>query len=639
MTGLGDLEPVAARRATRSSSTTWSSRLAAAAYTRVDLVEKRGEFAVRGGILDVFPPTEEHPLRVEFWGDTVEEIRWFKVADQRSLEVAEHGLWAPPCRELLLTDEVRERAARAARGAPRAGRHPRQARRGHRGRGHGVPGAGAGRRDGAADRPAAGRHARSCCATPSGCAPAPPTWSRTSQEFLEASWAAAAGGGEAPIDLGAAALPGLARSASTPASSGLPWWSITPVRASDRSWTRRSDGRAPTSASMRTAPRPYRGDTDRALADIRGWLAEDWRVVLVTEGHGPAERMVELLEGADSAGAARELDLDAPRAGVVHVATGCARARLRHPELRARGAHRDRPDRAARRPPRTCGGCPQPAPQRRRPAAAQGRRLRRARAARRRPLRRDGAAHRRRRHPRVPRHRVRRVKRGQPGDRLYVPTDQLDQVTRYVGGEAPRCTGSAARTGRRPRAGPARRSSEIAGELIRLYAARMAAPGHAFGADTPWQRELEDAFPYVETPDQLAAIDEVKADMEQPVPMDRLICGDVGYGKTEIAVRAAFKAVQDGKQVAVLVPTTLLVQQHFVDVLRALRAVPGDREGAVPVPDRQGGRGGAARRRRRHGRRRHRHPPAAARPATVQGPRAWSSSTRSSASASSTRST
>ncbi|MFD0855334.1 DEAD/DEAH box helicase, partial [Actinomadura adrarensis] len=104
---------------------------------------------------------------------------------------------------------------------------------------------------------------------------------------------------------------------------------------------------------------------------------------------------------------------------------------------------------------------------------------------------------------------------------------------------------------------------QIAGELIRLYSARMASPGHAFGADTPWQRELEDAFPYVETPDQLAAIDEVKADMEKPVPMDRLICGDVGYGKTEIAVRAAFKAVQDGKQVAVLVPTTLLVQQHL----------------------------------------------------------------------------
>ena len=115
---------------------------------------------------------------------------------------------------------------------------------------------------------------------------------------------------------------------------------------------------------------------------------------------------------------------------------------------------------------------------------------------------------------------------------------------------------------------------EIAGELIRLYSARMATTGHAFSPDTPWQRELEDAFVYVETPDQLASIDEVKADMEKPVPMDRLICGDVGYGKTEIAVRAAFKAVQDGKQVAVLVPTTLLVQQHMETFTERFAAFP-----------------------------------------------------------------
>jgi transcription-repair coupling factor (superfamily II helicase) len=103
---------------------------------------------------------------------------------------------------------------------------------------------------------------------------------------------------------------------------------------------------------------------------------------------------------------------------------------------------------------------------------------------------------------------------------------------------------------------------QIAGELIRLYAARTSSPGFAFSADTPWQRELEDSFSYIETPDQLSTINDVKQDMERPYPMDRIICGDVGYGKTEIAIRAAFKAVQDGKQVAVLVPTTLLVQQH-----------------------------------------------------------------------------
>jgi transcription-repair coupling factor (superfamily II helicase) len=138
----------------------------------------------------------------------------------------------------------------------------------------------------------------------------------------------------------------------------------------------------------------------------------------------------------------------------------------------------------------------------------------------------------------------------------------LEQVSKYVGGEAPTIhrIGSGEWQKAKNRARKAVR--QIAGELIRLYAARTSSPGFAFSPDTPWQRELEDSFSYIETPDQLSTIDEVKADMERAYPMDRIICGDVGYGKTEIAIRAAFKAVQDGKQVAVLVPTTLLVQQH-----------------------------------------------------------------------------
>src|SRR5690554_2291884 len=154
-------------------------------------------------------------------------------------------------------------------------------------------------------------------------------------------------------------------------------------------------------------------------------------------------------------------------------------------------------------------------------------------------------------------------KRGYPGDKLYVPTDQLDLISRYVGGEAPALSKmggsdwSAAK-------GKARRAvRDIAVELVKLYSARMASKGHAFGPDSPWQRELEEAFPFVETPDQLTTIDEVKADMERAIPMDRLLSGDVGYGKTEVAVRAAFKAIQDGKQVAMLVPTTLLVKVHM----------------------------------------------------------------------------
>jgi transcription-repair coupling factor (superfamily II helicase) len=154
-------------------------------------------------------------------------------------------------------------------------------------------------------------------------------------------------------------------------------------------------------------------------------------------------------------------------------------------------------------------------------------------------------------------------KRGQPADRLFVPTDQLDLVTRYVGGEAPtinRLGGSdwqQTKARARKLCAPDRRRADPALQRADGHG------GHAFAPDTPWQRELEDAFAYIETPDQLSSIEEVKRDMERPVPMDRLICGDVGYGKTEIAVRAAFKAMQDGKQVAVLVPTTLLVQQHL----------------------------------------------------------------------------
>jgi transcription-repair coupling factor (superfamily II helicase) len=170
-------------------------------------------------------------------------------------------------------------------------------------------------------------------------------------------------------------------------------------------------------------------------------------------------------------------------------------------------------------------------------------------------------------------------KRGQPGDRLFVPTDSLDQLSRYVGGESPTLHKMGGAEWKNAKARARKAVREIAAQLIQLYAVRQHSQGYAFGADTPWQRELEDAFPFTETPDQLSAIVEVKVDMEKSVPMDRLICGDVGYGKTEIAVRAAFKAVQDGKQVAVLVPTTLLAQQHFNTF--------SDRMGQFPVDIRQ----------------------------------------------------
>jgi transcription-repair coupling factor (superfamily II helicase) len=151
------------------------------------------------------------------------------------------------------------------------------------------------------------------------------------------------------------------------------------------------------------------------------------------------------------------------------------------------------------------------------------------------------------------------------GDRLFVPTEQMDRVRRYVGpgDHEPRVTRLGSGDWQRIKARVRRAVQKLARELLSLYASRELIPGHAYPSDTPWQLELEASFPYLETPDQLAAIAEVKRDMEMARPMDRLVCGDVGYGKTEVAIRAAFKVVLDGRQVALLVPTTVLAQQHL----------------------------------------------------------------------------
>ena len=161
-------------------------------------------------------------------------------------------------------------------------------------------------------------------------------------------------------------------------------------------------------------------------------------------------------------------------------------------------------------------------------------------------------------------------------DALYVPTDQLDRVQKYIGMEnkPPRLNKLGGTEWARSKARVKGEILKMADELIRLYASRQAAPGFAFSPDTPWQRDFEDDFPYEETPDQLQCIAEIKQDMQQPHPMDRLLCGDVGYGKTEVAVRAAFKAVMDGKQVAILVPTTVLAQQHYQTAVARFRGFP-----------------------------------------------------------------
>ncbi|MEU5363450.1 transcription-repair coupling factor [Streptomyces sp. NPDC005925] len=564
--GLGDLVPVALRHGQTADLNQVVNALAAAAYARVELVEKRGEFAVRGGILDVFPPTEEHPLRVEFWGDDVEEIRYFKVADQRSLEVAEHGLWAPPCRELLLTEEVRERARALAEAHPELGELL-----GRIAEGIAVEGmeslAPVLVDDMELLLDVLPKGAMAVVCDPERVRTRASDLVATSQEFLHASWAATAGGGEAPIDVGAASLWSLADVRERARELDMMWWSVSPFAADD------ALEEADTLKLGMRAPDTYRGDTAKALADTKGWLTGGWRVVYVTEAHGPAARTVEVL-GGEGIAARQAADLTTLTPSVVHVACGSIDYGFVAPALKLavltetdlsgqKAAGRDGTRMPARRRKTIDPLTLEPGDHIVHEQHGVGRYIemvqRTVQGATREYLVVEYAP----------------AKRGQPGDRLYIPTDQLEQITKYVGGEAPTLhrLGGADWTKTKARAKKA--VKEIAADLIRLYSARMAAPGHVFAPDTPWQRELEDAFPYAETPDQLTTIAEVKEDMEKSVPMDRLICGDVGYGKTEIAVRAAFKAVQDGKQVAVLVPTTLLVQQHF--------GTFGDRYAQFPV--------------------------------------------------------
>ena len=197
--------------------------------------------------------------------------------------------------------------------------------------------------------------------------------------------------------------------------------------------------------------------------------------------------------------------------------------------------------------------------------------------------------------------------------------DSLDQLSRYVGGEQPALSKLGGSDWANTKTKARKAVREIAGELVALYAKRQAAPGHAFAADTPWQAEMEDAFGFTETVDQLTAISEVKSDMEKAVPMDRVICGDVGYGKTEIAVRAAFKAVQDGKAGRRIGAHTLLADQHLQTFTERMAGFPVVVKGPVPVHRSRrvaksvGGHG------RRQRRRRDRHPPAAADRSALEG--------------------
>ncbi len=559
--GLGDLVPVELAAGDSAELDVISKRLADAAYTRVELVEKRGEFAVRGGLLDVFPPTEPHPVRVEFWGDEVDELRYFAASDQRSLDERPERLWAPPCRELLLTAEVRERARELAT------EHPELAEvAGQLAEGIAVEGMealtpaliGAGRMELLTDLVPRGTHVLVC--DPERVRSRAADLVRTAEEFLAASWQTAAstsdGDGRAPIDLGASSFRDLEDVADGARGRGLPWWTTG-------AFTLQVEDDDTHVTLDATGVERFHGDQDAALEQLRRWAGDRWQVVLTFAGPGPAQRAADQLTEADL-GVRLVPDIaGGPEAGITHVTQGNLEAGFAFPGVGL--ALLTEHDLTGQRGTSMRDATKMPA---RRRNAVDLVQLQPG----------DLVVHEQHGIGRYVEMVSRTVhggqrdyliveyapgKRNQPADRLFVPTDALDQLTRYVGGEAPALSKLGGADWAKTKGQARKAVKQIAAELIRLYSARMATKGHAFGPDTVWQRELEDAFPFTETPDQLAAIDEVKADMAQPVPMDRIICGDVGYGKTEIAVRAAFKAVQDGKQVAVLVPTTLLANQHF----------------------------------------------------------------------------
>ncbi|MGH3442942.1 MAG: transcription-repair coupling factor [Nitriliruptorales bacterium] len=508
-------------------------------YDRTEQVAARGEFAVRGGIVDVFPAAADHASRIEFWGDDVESVREFAVGDQRSIGAVEY-VRIDPARELVVDEDTRRRARDLALAVPTLADRLRQLADGIMFEG--------------VESLVTLLHPRPALLPEflpdrSGVAVVDPLLVRDraskvreeAEALLEVAWETAEG--HRPEDAGYVDLElllGRVRGET---------WEIAPFATA-------RGAIAPFDASGWES---FRGDMPTLAIRARALLADGLRVVVTTAGHGPAQRLSEVLRGEGVSASLVETVGEADHRRVEVAASGLVEGFLA-PEL-GLAVIGDRDAFGIRRQRRA------------------SRRLGTRSTAREAVLDLepgDYVVHRTHGVGRYLGMETRQVPTpsGAPasrdyvvleyskGDTLFVPSDQVDAIARYVGADQPaimRLGGAEWERAKRKVRGEVR---EIAAELIRLYTARMHAPGTSFSMDSEWQRELEDAFEHMETPDQAVVIDEIKRDMETPVPMDRLLCGDVGFGKTEVAVRAAAKAVFDGKQVAVLVPTTLLAQQH-----------------------------------------------------------------------------
>ena len=501
-------------------------------YQRTDRVEGRGEVAVRGGIVDVFPAQGHEPVRIDFWGDTVDDLRTFATGDQRSSDPVDR-LVAYPAREFRVdSDHLVASARRLLKTDPwNASVWDRLAERQQ------FPGMESWMpwlSDEASLLDALDERVTVVVAEPDRVLGRATDLSDEESELAAAlapTWGQGApeAGEHPPLFIDPRTALGSRPTIELPTLAASPADEVLTVRGLDA-----------------TA-----GDPESVAAGVQRLIASGISVAVAMDGTAAADRVVRVL---GENGLVLEPSTSAPPSGGVVIPTGIHRgfiapdigvAVLGEQEIAGR-----------RRSHRRSTG------RRRRDVGAEYRDLREG----------DYVVH--------FKHGIGRfeglVSRTMAGverdylivayageDRLYVPTDQLAAVSKYTGGEAPRVSRMGGKDWSETKARVRKEVAAVAQEVGRLHRARAAATGHAYPPDTPWQREMEGSFPFEETIDQLSSIAEVKSDMEDDKPMDRLIFGDVGFGKTEVAIRAAFKAATAGKQVAVLCPTTLLAQQHF----------------------------------------------------------------------------
>ena len=509
---------------------TLADRLVDAGFTRADPVDQHGEFCIRGGLVDVFPPGEAQPVRVEFLGDTIETLRRYDAQTQRSIETIDHVLLLP------LRDVLPEAGGGAAQGADDVGVEAVD-------RGGSIL-------DYATDAGARLFVVEHADVIQHG-------------EALEASLASSY-----------AEATRRGRRVLAPEAIAVPWNELADALATATRLDRLAVDEAdrPVRAIACQSVTRHHGRVDQWVAELRKAREAGETTLFVAESAGRAERTIELLREYD----VLALPVDAAevtRAAVVLVTTGAITAGVRLADARLTlvaesdvfDDERVRRDRAS-----AAGG---PSAGTRRTFFSDFRDLKVG----------DHVVH--------VDHGIGRfvgLKKLAVGadaqefmelryaddNKLFVPVEHLDLVQKYSGGGNPQLDRLGGTTWEKAKTRVKKAMRDMADELLKLYATRKAVPGHAFGADTHWQEEFEQAFEYELTSDQKVAIADIKNDMESPTPMDRLLCGDVGYGKTEVAMRAAFKAVMDGRQVAVLAPTTVLAFQHLRTLQSRFAAFP-----------------------------------------------------------------